>query len=355
MMQSLPEPDISAKVAFLRRPEAFPDAPDSVSVIETHFAWVFLSRRYVYKLKKPVRFQGVDLTTREARRANCELEIALNRRLAAETYIGVVALGRQGARLRLECNENPADWLVKMHRLSPDHTLDHVLPSMDPDDPRLARLLDKLCGFYGRTAPAPWDASEYTKSLKNQIIRYASELAKPELALDHAPVNNIVARQMRFIDDNRALFESRIAHGRVVDAHGDLRPEHVFLTDNPQIIDCLEFSAELRQLDTAEEISFLALECERLGRPAIGERLRGLYMERCKDDIPLRLFDFYGSRRALIRAFLSAWHLREHPHENVAHRWLEQARWYIATARSSIMRASHAVIRADASTDRRPA
>ena len=84
--------DLSEKVAFLRRPDSYPDGPEAVDVIETHFAWVFLSRRFVYKLKKPVRFPDLDLTTVRARRANCELEIALNRRLAAETYIGVVAL-----------------------------------------------------------------------------------------------------------------------------------------------------------------------------------------------------------------------------------------------------------------------
>jgi aminoglycoside phosphotransferase family enzyme len=133
--------DLAEKVAYLRRPDSFPDGPASVQAIETHFVWVFLSKRFVYKLKKPVRFPDLDLTTVQARRANCELEVALNRRLAAETYIGVVALGRQGSRLRLECDRNASDWLVKMHRLPAEDTLERLLPGMDASDGRLVRLL----------------------------------------------------------------------------------------------------------------------------------------------------------------------------------------------------------------------
>ena len=64
-----------------------------------------------------------------------------------------------------------------------------------------------------------------------------------------------------------AELDSRAARGCVVEAHGDLRPEHVCLLPEPQIIDCLEFSRDFRILDPADELAFLALECERLGDP----------------------------------------------------------------------------------------
>jgi aminoglycoside phosphotransferase family enzyme len=340
-MPSNHAPDLAEKVAYLRRPDAFPDAPDSVDVIETHFAWVFLSKQYAYKLKKPVRFRDFDLTTRQARRANCELEIALNRRLAAETYIGVVPLGRDGPRLLLESGENPVDWLVKMRRLPREAALERLLPGIHASDPRLVRLIDTLCTFYGRTSPAPWSGADYRHSLNRRSIRYATELTHATPSLDDALVRRIAAMQASFVDNNSDLFDRRIIARRVVDAHGDLRPEHIFFTDDhPQIIDCLEFSAELRQLDAAEELSFLALECERLGRPAVRDRLRELYLEAAADDAPERLFAYYRSQQALTRAALCAWHLAENLDDQVARRWLEQARWYIAAAESSIGSAS---------------
>jgi aminoglycoside phosphotransferase family enzyme len=338
-MQPYRDLDLAEKVAYLRRPETYPDEPDSVKAIETHFAWVFLSRRFVYKLKKPVRFWDLDLTTVQSRRANCELEIALNRRLAAETYIGVVALGREGHRLALECDHEVTDWLVKMYRLPEEAGLERQLCGMDTGDPGLVRLLETLCTFYGRTARAPWDGAEYARALKRQTMQYAERLICRELEPDHARIWSVAERQLAFVDRNPVLLGGRLEQGRVRDAHGDLRPEHVFLTDRPQIIDCLEFSAEARQLDAAEELSFLALECERLGRADIGERLLELYAETCADDAPAALLDYYRSRRALLRAFLSAWHVEEDLDEASARRWLDQARWYIAVAESSIERA----------------
>jgi aminoglycoside phosphotransferase family enzyme len=326
-------------VAFLRRPASFPDAPDRVDAIETHFAWVFLSRDFAWKLKKPVRFPGLDLTTAQARRANCELEIGLNRRLAAETYIGVVALGRPGAGLKLECDENPADWLVKMRRLPAADTLERLLPEIGIADPRLKRAIGKLCAFYARAARAPWSGAEYRRSLARQSAQHVEALTRPRLEPEQARVRDIAQRQQAFIDSRAGLLEERIRGGRVIDAHGDLRPEHVFLTAQPQIIDCLEFSAELRQLDAAEEIAFLGLECARLGRDDIASGLRDLYRACAADDVPEELFDFYRSRRALVRAFLSAWHLDEKLEDAMAGRWLAQARWYIDEAANSVERA----------------
>src|SRR5690606_27194165 len=118
------------------------------------------------------------------------------------------------------------------------------------------------------------------------------------------------------------------AAGRIVDAHGDLRAEHVFLTETPQIIDCLEFSIELRWLDSAEEMSFLALDCDRLALPGIGDRLLTLYRRLADDPIPDALLGLYRSRRALARAVLSARRAAEGGADAAA--WRARARWYLS-------------------------
>lgn len=76
------QPDLSAKVEFLRQAESVPERTTRVEVIQTHRSWVFLTDRYAYKLKKPVRSSLFDFGTMEARRQNCHHEIRLNRRLA---------------------------------------------------------------------------------------------------------------------------------------------------------------------------------------------------------------------------------------------------------------------------------
>jgi aminoglycoside phosphotransferase family enzyme len=332
-------PGLAEKIAFLRQPEVYPDAPDRVTAIETHFAWVFLSRDFAYKLKKPVRLPGTDLRTAQARKANCELELALNRRLAGGTYIGVVPLGRQQGELCLELDSRPVDWLVKMRRLPEHATLENQLPEIEPEDPRLAGLIETLCDFYSRTVKAPWRGDEYAARLKRQTKRTARGFRQAELKSQRARIRQIAENQCDYVIGSIDLLADRVRRGRVRDVHGDLRPEHIFLNERPQIIDCLEFSSDLRQLDTAEEISFLSLECERLGRADVGARLTELYREILADDVSDEMLNFYRSRRALVRAYVSAWHLADHLNENARRKWLDQTIWYLDVAEDSVSRA----------------
>lgn len=51
---------LADKVAALRDPAAYPDATMEVEAVETHMPWVFLTDVHAYKLKKPVRYEGLD-------------------------------------------------------------------------------------------------------------------------------------------------------------------------------------------------------------------------------------------------------------------------------------------------------
>ena len=63
----------------------------------------------------------------------------------------------------------------------------------------------------------------------------------------------------------------RIYDGRVVDGHGDLRPEHVFLEGQPAITDCVEYSAARRKADALDDLCALTMECGHLGRGDVAE------------------------------------------------------------------------------------
>ena len=79
-------PNIEQKIAFLSRPETYPEPTQRVETKETHMSWVFLTDTQAWKLKKPVRYDFLDFSTLEARRRDCEEELRLNRRLAADVY-----------------------------------------------------------------------------------------------------------------------------------------------------------------------------------------------------------------------------------------------------------------------------
>ena len=95
-----------------------------------------------------------------------------------------------------------------------------------------------------------------------------------------------------------------------------------------------DFSVTLRLLDTAEEIAFLALECERLGYPELATRLCTLYS--VHDRVDTELFSFYRRSRALVRAVICAWRLREPELGAAAQLWRERTTWYLDVAAGSV-------------------
>lgn len=84
--------NLDDKIAYLSDPASYPEKPSELKAIETHRSWVFLTEDHAYKFKKPVHLPFLDFSTLDKRLENCRAELRLNRRLAPEIYLGVVAL-----------------------------------------------------------------------------------------------------------------------------------------------------------------------------------------------------------------------------------------------------------------------
>jgi hypothetical protein len=135
------EIDLGRKVIFLGSSKAYVEGPSQVERIETHFSWVFLTDRYLYKLKKPGRGKGFDFTSPEHRHRNAEEEVHLNRRLARDVYVGVVPLTfSEGRGMAIGGRGKTADWLVEMIRLAAGGTLDRRLAEGTVSTPISRRL-----------------------------------------------------------------------------------------------------------------------------------------------------------------------------------------------------------------------
>jgi aminoglycoside phosphotransferase family enzyme len=320
---------LKEKIAFLNRPEAYPDHAERVETKQTHMSWVFLTETHAWKLKKPVRTEYLDFSTPEARLRDCEREVQLNRRLAPDVYRGVVPLtaGRQG-NLQLSGPGKPVDWLVCMRRLPSDRMLDNVIACHAVSEEDVLKLASVLSAFYKKAPPVRITGLQYRKRLTADLEAARNELLKPEYRLPTNLVASIISSQLGFLRQNPALFDRRVQAGKIVDAHGDLRPEHICLEREPVIIDCLEFNRNLRILDAASELTFLALECERLGAPNIEEIIFRKYGEETGDRPSNELRAFYKSYHACIRAKIAIWHLKDNGIRDRAI-WIAKANCYL--------------------------
>lgn len=332
---SPPETELATRVRALQSAAAYPDAGvAAVTSIETHFAWVFLAGDCAYKLKKPSGNPMNDLRSLEARRLSCEEELRLNRPLAGDIYLGVAPLVRgSGGGLRVGGDGTVVDWLVRMRRLPSALMLDRAIASGAAVPARLSALGLWLAQFYRRQPRARFDPDQYVERIAEQIRCDRHALFAPELKLDDHHVQSAVAAMWCAAARLEDELRERARTGRIVEAHGDLKPEHICLTDPPCVIDALEFSKDLRILDPAEELSYLWIECERLGSAQAGAYVLEGYCRASRDPVSERLLNFYRGRRAMVRAKIVAWHLLDPAVMTVAP-WRELAHTYLATAES---------------------
>jgi aminoglycoside phosphotransferase family enzyme len=225
------------------------------------------------------------------------------------------------------------DWLVHMRRLPAGRMLDRMIIRRTLDEGALRRVVGRLARFYRAAPPVSVAPVDYRAQFAAAIRQNRVELVKPRYGLDAEEVEATFRRQLEALERHATLLDGRAAAGRVVEGHGDLRPEHVCLEAQPQFIDCLEFARELRVLDPVDELAFLALECERLGAPWARECIFRTYAEATGDAPPEALVSFYRSYRAGIRARIAAWHLDD-PSVQVPAKWIARAGEYLRLARA---------------------
>ena len=334
---------LESKVAALRLPGAYPGPPATVSAVETHMSWVFLTPEHAFKLKKPVRYDGLDFNTLPTRRFFCHEELRLNRRLAPSVYLDVVALRRDRVgTLRIGNEGDVVDWLVMMRRLPANLMLDHFLEAGTASADHMRRVAAQLTAFYRGLSPAVTDPARYLDRLRRDIDEAERKLCDPEVGVCADEARPLCAQLRAVLRTRPQPFIARVQAGRVVEGHGDLRPEHICMEEPPAIIDCLEFSAELRTLDIADELGFLGLECERLGAPRLGPVLFDVYGRSTGDHPEAALVDFYQGFRACTRAALAIWHLKEARYRG-SPQWALRARHYLRLAGQHLQRCAASV------------
>ena len=324
-------PSLKEKTDFLLHPDTYGDT-STVEVIETHMSLVFLTDRFVFKLKKPVSFPFLDFSTPLARQKYCNEEVRINRPLGGDTYLSVLAITSVNGHLSLNGKGDPVDWLVKMKRLPAEQMLHHAIRANSVDPDALHAAAEKLADFYIGSHSLYPDTDGFRRALIQDIEHSSSDLLRNSFKLNKSVVLGIETELLHFLIKHEDLFDTRIGEGRVVDAHGDLRPEHICLTRIPVIIDRLEFNPGLRIMDIAEELSFLAMECDVLGANAVGDVFMNVYKAESGDEIPPPLIRFYKARRAFLRAKLSINHLLERRYLADRAKWQTRCEAYLGVA-----------------------
>lgn len=291
---------------FLDKPETYPHNPEHVRHIQTHISHVFMAPPFVYKIKKPVDFGFLDYSSLEKRKHFCEREVALNRRLCSDIYLGVVSIHEKEDSFTLEANGggNVVEYAVKMKQLEEAYFLHYYIKEDTLSKEHLERVSDKLANFYLGQDPSP----EVSKYGEIEQIRYNTD---ENFSQTKQFVGDIIDKAsykaIRFFTDSyfrhhADLFERRVEQKRIVDGHGDLHLEHIHVRpDSICIYDCIEFNERFRCGDQAADLAFLAMDLDFQDLWKEERYFMDLMAQKLDDPELHQITDFYKCYRAYVK------------------------------------------------------
>jgi len=298
-------------VQLLRRRSSYSEHPRSVEPIETDLSWVFLTDRFAYKLKKPVRSDFLDLSTIEKRYEACQDELRWSRRLAAEVFLEVLPVTRSPrGRLQLNGHGTPVDWVLKMRRLPPERTLVSLLQAGPRRGQEIEQLAESLARFYGCQAPLTLRPDVFRQRLTQQVQSHLSDLVA-YLPRELTTIHQVQAELTRQLTLQASHFDRRVCDGRVIEGLGDLHPNRLYAFSPPVVIGSLASRTPSSEVDIVDELSGLAMECERLGEADVGQLFLDHYSAHTADHPPGCLVEFYKAYRACRQACLQAIRARQ--------------------------------------------
>ena len=134
-------------VDALMIPEAYEEDPGSIEQTQTHISFIFLTKKFVYKVKKAVNFGFLDFTTLEKRRFFCEKELKLNRRLCRDMYLEVVPINKAIA-VRIKGKGETVEYAVKMKRMPQEKIMSRLLEENNVDDKTVDRIAKIIAIFH---------------------------------------------------------------------------------------------------------------------------------------------------------------------------------------------------------------
>jgi aminoglycoside phosphotransferase family enzyme/predicted kinase len=294
-------------VQRLLEPAAYPHPTHGIRLVETHISWVFLTGPFAYKVKKPVDFGFLDFTTLERRRGFCEAEVQISGRFAPDIYLGTVPITGSADEPRMDGQGRPIEWAVKLVQFDEAERLDNLFTAGRLTTGECERLGAEIARVEESLAVA--DAASgwgTTAGVRAAVTTMGTRLcdARPDATERMTLLERWITRALAAAEPT---ITARIAGGRVRECHGDLHLANIVLHRGRMLaFDAIEFSPELRWIDVANDVAFLAMDLRARGRSDLAAHLVSGWMETANDHAAAAVLPIYEVYRAVVRAGVAA-------------------------------------------------
>jgi aminoglycoside phosphotransferase family enzyme len=299
-------------VEALMKPEAYDEDPGKVELTQTHISLIFLTRNFVYKVKKAVDLGFLDFTTLEKRRFFCQKELELNRRLCEGMYLEVVPINRSNI-IKIKGKGETVEYAVKMKGMPQERMMSKLLEENKVDNGLIDQIAKIIAEFHSKAETnrrisefgSPATIETNWKENFDQTGEFTDKtISKKDFKL-------ILGRTDDFMKKNVSFFEKRMTEGRIRDCHGDIHSGNIFVTDRIYIFDAIEFNDRFRYSDVASDVAFLAMDLDFKERTDLSDSFVRKYVKYSRDQEMKRLLPFYKCYRAYVRGKVISFKLED--------------------------------------------
>ncbi len=332
-------------VKALLKPEAYDEKVEKIELMQTHISFIFLTGKYVYKVKKPVNFGFLDFTTLEKRKFYCEEEVRVNRPLCGDMYIGVVPINKQDG-IKINGPGETIEYAVKMRQLPQEAIMMLLLKKNEVTEKNIDDIARLLADFHAKARTGE-GVDEYggTAQIRANWIQNFEQTRNLRGSLINKKVFDFVeANVLKFMEREVKLFEARVAKGKIRECHGDVHSGNIFIALVPKerrhdsvrktgihtifltkvrrscarslganaeiyIFDAIEFNKAFSCSDVAAEVAFLAMDLEFHDKRELANFFVKQYMRYSGDSQIPKLLPFYKCYRAYVRAKVASFRL----------------------------------------------
>lgn len=292
-------------IAALQHRRAYTHPVSSIELVETHISWVILTGEFAYKIKKAVQLDFLDFSTLDRREYFCREELRLNQQWAPQLYIEVLPISGSCDRPSMGGEGVPIEYALKMKQFPQSAQLDNQLAAGLLREKDLYRLAETVAEYHRVATTIEYaNDSESVGKVRAPMLDNFEPLKR---VIDMDLLTRVQAWTTNSLVELKPALIERRKNGYVRECHGDLHLSNlVRMEEGIVAFDCVEFSAELRNIDVVSDIAFLVMDLVGGARQDLAYVFLNRYLE-CTGDYPgMTVFGLYYVYHSMIRAKVAA-------------------------------------------------
>jgi aminoglycoside phosphotransferase family enzyme/predicted kinase len=307
--------DIAQLIVEMGQADFYPhDVVKNIELVQTHASYVFLTGKYVYKVKKSVNYGFLDYSTLAKRKYFLETELRLNQQIVPELYLQVIAISKQDNRLILGGVENIIEYTLKMRQFPQENLFSNLLEAEKISSDRFRELGRVVAQFHNQAATSKYISSFGTVEKIQAAFEenYRQSQKYIGVVQTQGQFTATKAYSDAFFAEREDLLLARVKQQKIKECHGDLHLNNICLwQDRILLFDRIEFNESFRFVDTMYDVAFTVMDLEARNKLEFANIFLNSYLENTGDWEGLLVLPLYLSRQAYVRAKVNSFLLND--------------------------------------------